>query len=62
MGTRGIVLNLIQFYLSYGKQRVIGNVANIYKERGCGVPHGTVLGPVLSAVLNDVGKAIFNCK
>ena len=64
MGIRGNVLLWIENYLSERKQKTICN-NNLSEKKNvlCGVPQGSILGPLLFLVyINDIENAICNSK
>ena len=63
-GIRGIMYNWIKNYLTDRKQfTVVDNVSSDVGNITCGVPQGSVLGPLLFLIyVNDIGTAVPNNK
>ena len=58
-GIRGIALDWVKSYLNDGKQYVeVNNVASAQKTVKCGIPQGSILGPLLFILyVNDISNS-----
>ena len=64
LGISGILLKWLRNYLTNKKQCTIANgKTSEYRNINCGVPQGSVLGPLLFLVyINDISSSILNSK
>ena len=64
MGITGNLNKLFENYLTNRKQRTtIENITSDYRDITCGVPQGSILGPMLFSIyVNDLSNVIERCK
>ena len=63
----GIVGNLLEWCKSYLKDReqctIVNNVTSSYQSVGCGVPQGSILGPLMFLIfINDISNDLHNTR